>query len=120
LAEGMEKQSYKSNATILFQGEVSNRLYLVQAGTVSVWARKDRNKLKIAELTAGNYFGEISLLTPRAATATIKAETACDIIFLPGEVVEAMVKHNPALCAALQAEIKQRLASRQQALEKDK
>ena len=118
LLDGMEKQSYNANATILFQGEISNRLYLVQAGLVSVWARKAGAKIKVAELAAGSYFGEISLLTPSAATATIKAENATDIIFLPGEVVEAVVKNNPPLSTEIHNEIEKRLAARKKVLEK--
>ena len=120
LIDGMEKQSYKAGATILFQGEVSNRLYLVESGLVSVWARRNSAKIKVAELAAGAYFGEISLLTPTAATATIKAENETGIFFLPGEVVESLVKHNPALSSAIHKEIQLRLDSRKKALEKDK
>jgi CRP-like cAMP-binding protein len=120
LADGMEKQSYHANAAILFQGEISNRLYLVQQGLVSVWARKNNEKIKVAELGAGCYFGEISLLTPCAATATIKAEKPTDIISLPGEVVEAMVKRNPVLSTTIHKEIEKRLAERKHALEKDR
>jgi len=92
-------------------------LYLVQSGLVSGWARKNNGKVKVAELPAGSYFGEISLLTPCAATATIKAEKETDIIFLPGEVVETVVKNNPPLSSAIHKEIEKRLASRKQALE---
>ena len=120
LSEGLEKQSYKPNTTVLFQGEISNRLYLVQTGTVAVWVRQAKDKVKVAELSTGAYFGEISLLTPTAATATIKAETETEVITLPGEVVEKLVKKNPVLAKTLNDKISERLASRKQALDKEK
>ena len=120
MMDGLEKQHYHPNLTILFQGEISSKLCLVQNGLVSVWARQGKDKAKVAELGPGSYFGEISLLTPRAANATIKAETDTDIIFLPGEVVQALVKKNPALAEAINRKIEERIASRKQALERDK
>ena len=117
LAGGLEKQNYGKNQTVLFQGEISSRLCMVQSGMVSVWVRKGKDKVKVAELEAGAFFGEISLLTPRAATATIKSEQETDIIFLPGEVVQAQAKKNPAFGASLDKKIQERLAKSKEATE---
>lgn len=115
---GLEKQGYKQNSTVLFQGEISSKLCLVESGTVSVNVRKGKDKVKVAELGANSFFGEISLLTPRAATATIKAETDAAIIFLPGEVVQRLARANPALQEALNQKISERLASQKQQTDK--
>lgn len=109
LYDGLEKQQYRPDATILFQGEISSRLCLVHTGAVVIIVRTGKEKQKVAELGAGSYFGEISLLTPRAATATVKAAAETEIIFLPGEVVQAMVKKNPALADTLNTQIEERL-----------
>lgn len=111
LVDGLDKKTYKSGATILFQGEISSRLYLVETGNVSINVRKGKDKIKVAELPANSYFGEISLLRPRAATATVKAESDTDIVFLPGEVVQELVKSQPALAETINAKIEERLKS---------
>lgn len=118
LASGLEKQAYKQGNTVLFQGEISSRLCMVQSGKVSVWVRKGKDKTKVAELEAGAFFGEISLLMPRAAMATIKSEAETEIIFLPGEVVQALAKKNPALGETLDKKIHERLEHSKQATEK--
>ncbi len=117
LLAGLEKQNYRQGATVLFQGEISSRLCLVEEGTVAVMVRKGKDKVKVAELGPNSYFGEISLLTPRAATATIKAESDSVILFLPGEVVQRLAKDNPALQETLNNKIKERLET-QKATEK--
>jgi CRP-like cAMP-binding protein len=117
LACGLEKQNYAKNQTVLFQGEISSRLCMVQSGVVSVWVRKGKDKTKVADLEAGAFFGEISLLTPRAATATIKSEQETEIIFLPGEVVQAQAKRNPAFGASLDKKIHERLEKNREATE---
>jgi CRP-like cAMP-binding protein len=109
LLAGLEKQHYCAGQTILFQGEISSRLCLVESGSVSIWVRKGKDKTKVAELPANSYFGEISLLTPRAATATVKAETDTEIVFLPGEAVQEIVKRNPVLSDMIHQKIEERL-----------
>jgi CRP-like cAMP-binding protein len=109
LLAGLDKQCYHAGSTILFQGEISSRLCLVEAGTVAVVVRKGKDKNKVAELGQNSYFGEISLRTPRAATATVKAETEAEVIFLPGEVVQALVKKNPELAGMINGKIQERL-----------
>lgn len=109
LIAGLEKETYKAPGTIIFQGEISSRLYLVQSGLVSVTVRTGSNKVKVAELGENSFFGEISLLMPRAATATVKAEKDTEIFILPGEVVQALVKKNPALSEIMNKKIQERL-----------
>jgi CRP-like cAMP-binding protein len=116
---GLEKENYKKGSTILFQGEISSRLCMVGSGTVCVMVRKGSDKVKVAELGPKSYFGEISLLTPRAATASIKAEEDAVIIFLPGEKVQELVKSNPELAKMITAKINERLeATKQQGQDK--
>ncbi|MGA2089878.1 MAG: cyclic nucleotide-binding domain-containing protein [Endomicrobiales bacterium] len=111
LFNGLDKQQYHAESSILLQGEISSRLCLIHAGMVKVIVRKGKEKTKVAELGAGHYFGEISLLTPRAATATIKAGSGCEIFFLPGDIVQSLVKRNPALAEKLNKKIEERLQS---------
>lgn len=111
LLNGLEKKHYAAGATIIFQGEISNRLYLIEKGLVQVVVRKGKMKNKVAELGPNRYFGEISLLTPRAATATIICAAETDIISLPGEVVQNLLKKNSSLADAINKEIEERLES---------
>jgi len=118
LMTGMEKQNYKQGSTILFQGEISSKLCIIESGKVSVTVRTRKATMtKVAELEMNNFFGEISLLTPRAATATIKAEVDTAIIFLPGEVVQKLAKENVRFHEELNLKIAERLAAQKQLTE---
>lgn len=109
IAEGFEKRHYAAGETIMFQGEISNKLYIVQCGKASVVVRKRKRQEKVAELGPLDFLGEISLFTPRAATATVKAETDCEVIVLPGEAVEKVVKDNAPLAEKILKKIEERL-----------
>ncbi|MBN1621106.1 MAG: cyclic nucleotide-binding domain-containing protein [Endomicrobiales bacterium] len=119
LLDGLDKVHYKANATILFQGEISSKLCLVETGKVSVNVRAGKEKNKVAELGPNTFFGEISLLTPRAATATIKAEEETDVIFLPGEIVQSIVKTDPAFSDFINKKIQERLEAQKQSKEEE-
>jgi CRP-like cAMP-binding protein len=120
LLDGLEKTHFNANATILFQGEISSKLHLVETGTVAVIVRRGQEKAKVATLGINGFFGEISLLTPRAATATIKAESDVDIVALPGEVVQALVRKNPVLAGVINTRIAERLEAQKHPDEKSK
>lgn len=94
LVESLEKHSYKSGATILFQGEISNRLYIIKQGSVGIWKSIAGEKKMVAELGENRYFGEISLLTPTSATATVKAHADVDIFSLAYENLEYVFRKN--------------------------
>ena len=119
LMDGLEKEHYKSGSTILFQGEISSKLYLIETGLVSINLRKGKEKTKVAELGSNSFFGEISLLTPRAATATVKAETDTEIIFLAGEVVQSIVKHDPVVADFINKKIEERLNSHKKSTDEE-
>jgi len=89
LLSGLDKRHYDALATIIFQGEISNRLCLIENGQVSVWIKKSGQKVENGGSWARQLFRRDITADARAATATVKAETTSDIILLPGEVVQS-------------------------------
>lgn len=69
----LQKEKFPPNKTVLFQGEISNRLFIIREGTVAITTKSKGQKITLAELNAGAYFGEISLLRPVSATANVAA-----------------------------------------------
>jgi CRP-like cAMP-binding protein len=61
--------TYSPGATVVREGDLGDALYIVVQGTVSV-RRDDR---VVAQLTAGDYFGEISLIDGEPRSATVVA-----------------------------------------------
>ncbi|MDD5688584.1 MAG: cyclic nucleotide-binding domain-containing protein [Elusimicrobia bacterium] len=94
--------------TILFQGEFSNRLFLIKSGKIAVFVVKEGKKTKVAELGEKNYFGEISLVNPVAASATIIAEDISEVFILEREVVEEIFKNKPEALATIRKKIEER------------
>ncbi|OGR83004.1 MAG: hypothetical protein A2636_02825 [Elusimicrobia bacterium RIFCSPHIGHO2_01_FULL_64_10] len=115
LVESMEKNHYKAGSTILFQGEISNRLHLVRSGSVGIWKSASGQKTLVAELGPGKYFGEISLMTPISATASVKAKDETEILSLSYESLEFAFRKHPEEMKIIQKKIEERMQSRQAA-----
>jgi len=80
----LEARRFNKGETIFQRGDVGDCLYIVRQGTVQVYVETtEGEKIVFAEDTAGDVFGEISLLDggPRTATAVALEDTdtlTCD------------------------------------------
>lgn len=69
IAEKMMELPFEKDEVILHEGSEGRRLYIIEKGTVGVF----KGDKQIATLEAGMFFGEISLITSEARTASVKA-----------------------------------------------
>jgi len=111
LVGSVEKFSYQKGQTIIFQGEISHRLYLIFAGKVAVMAKVQNERKKVAELGEGEYFGEISLLEPTTASATLKAEESCQLYAISRDDFMSVAAKVPGALDAMKAKIMARKES---------
>jgi len=116
----LQKQKFTAKKTVLFQGEIANRLFIVSRGSVAISSRSKGQTLPLAELKPPAYFGEISLLRPLSATATATAgDEGAELIILTHEAMNDLSKKIPGITALIQSVIESRLASRKKAAEAD-
>ena len=73
-----EPRSHAAGATIFREGEHGDRAYLITRGRVRISARRGGEELTLAEMTAGDVFGEVALVDagPRSADAVALEDTA--------------------------------------------
>lgn len=82
----IHRRKYKEQETIFYEGEPGVGMYIVQEGTIGIYKNKsDQEKELLAQLTTGEFFGELALLdeTPRSATAIALEDTRILGLFLP-------------------------------------
>ena len=116
----LQKQVFAPSRTILFQGEISNRLFIVRKGSVLISIKNRGEKLRLAELTPPMYFGEISLLTPSSATATVASgEEGADLLILSHESFNQLSKKLPDIRERIQTVIQSRLSAAKEARKSD-
>jgi len=90
-------KEYKSGESIIEQNDYTNDFLIIASGRVELWKRPEQSnqEVKVAELTAGNFFGEMSLISGRRRTATARAAGTTRIIEIPRKAVLKMLGSAP-------------------------
>lgn len=90
---------WKAGSIIFAPGSPGDALYLIISGEVSITDGDGDASRMISHPKAGDFFGEMSLLLNATHSKTAAALTNCEILVLPKEAFESVLKSNPALAA---------------------
>lgn len=83
LVAKMTLHQYEEGDIIITEGEQGSALYVIVSGSVKVFTRSQAGEnIHLAVLEAGEFFGEISVLTGRPRTATITAAEKAELLRL--------------------------------------
>lgn len=82
--ERMQPVKMAAGSTVIEQGDQGDNFYLIESGKAEVWQMGlyDDEPQKVAELTAGDSFGEEALITGGTRSATIKITEDCELLAL--------------------------------------
>jgi NADH dehydrogenase len=81
---GVTKEHFEPGQAVFAEGDVGDRIYIVLAGRAEV-VRSDGNggEALIARVGAGEYFGEMALLSSAARNATVRCVEPMDVLAIP-------------------------------------
>lgn len=83
LAAATSKRLYAPGELVVKQGDASEELFIIDQGQVVVEvARDDGKTLKVAKLGGGKFFGEMALMAGERRTATVRADTECELLVI--------------------------------------
>lgn len=81
---------------IIRQGDPADAMYLIEEGAVAVTVRgEDGQRHPVAELTAGDYFGEIALLDGVPRTADVRVVEDCRLFKIDRDTFLSAAGQNP-------------------------
>jgi thioredoxin-dependent peroxiredoxin len=87
----MESVKFSAGDTIISEGEDGNTAFLIVSGSVEVSVGQKGNARTVARLSAGEVFGEMSLIEPGPRSATVKAATDAECVAMSyDEFIPAM------------------------------
>ena len=111
IAECLTTKIFLKNETIIQQGEIGTRFFIIARGQVDVLILDHiRNENQhIVRLDTGDHFGEISLVQHRPTTASVVAATQCSCLILSREDFDSLLDRVPDLKCSLTEIIKKRL-----------
>lgn len=75
IAENMVREKFRAGSTIIRQGDVGDKFYLIRLGSCDVLREEEGTSKMLATLGSGTFFGETALLTGHPRNATVVART---------------------------------------------
>jgi len=82
LESGVLKQHFEAGEIVFYQGDVGDKVYIIQAGECEVLQERDNVLSTVATLGPGDYFGEMAVLSDASRNATIRARTRMDVLLV--------------------------------------
>jgi len=107
LARNADEVDLREGYVLVREGRPGREFFVLVDGRVQVTA-KDR---KLAELTGGDWFGEIALLTKVPRTATVTATSAVRALVLTDRSFRRVVETMPSIALKVLASVGDRLAA---------
>jgi ABC-type lipoprotein export system ATPase subunit len=108
----LKRQSYAPGSVILHEGAPPDRFYIVTEGQIEVLVEApDGERLSVARMGRGQYFGEIELLRGGVNLATIRADldTGAEVVALDGEQFRSLVSESKPTWEALNRMAEERI-----------
>lgn len=104
---------FKTNDVLIEEGATDNSVYLIQGGSVTVSVPLGGGKQIIsAYIAAGQYVGEMAMVTNAPRSATIRAAVPTETIRIDGAAFRALLDRYPELQRQVQAKIRERRVER--------
>jgi CRP-like cAMP-binding protein len=102
LAERLHHAPFAAGETMTRQGAIAHWLYMIIEGEASVRiATPDGMEREVAHLAAGDFFGEMSLLTGERRSATVVALTDVDCYRLESAAFKELLDKRPQIAEQL-------------------
>jgi small-conductance mechanosensitive channel/CRP-like cAMP-binding protein len=105
LAPHVRLRVYGPGESIVQEGEEGDSLFIVLRGNLEVHVGQD----KVGALTAGEFFGEMSLLTGERRRATVRTTDEVRLLEISKEALEPIILAHPPVAEGLSAALERRL-----------
>ena len=105
LMSAMKKLRVPAGFTIFKQGQPGDTFFLVSKGRLSFWVKKGLSEKKVADLQPLDYFGETALISDAPRSATVKAETECELFLLHKTDFKEILMANPWIAEEIRAQM---------------
>jgi ATP-binding cassette subfamily B protein len=95
LVERLEPKSVAKGELVVTEGSPAGPMYIIQEGRVRVYSGRDGKIRNLTFLREGDFFGELSILTHAARTASVQALTDCRLLAMAPDTVREMNEQFP-------------------------
>lgn len=113
LSEKMQVYSLEKDSLIICEGDDTKKMYFIIEGTVNVYRKTYKGKTEnICELSAPNYFGEMSIIDGGPRSASVEAKTTVVLAELKWDDVKFLFDDKPEIMSYIFKNIANTLSMR--------
>jgi CRP/FNR family transcriptional regulator, cyclic AMP receptor protein len=105
LAKSADELDIREGTVLTREGRPGREFFVLIEGT----ARVTKGGRKVADLQAGDWFGEIALLTDTPRTASVTATSAADVLVITDRRFHSVVETMPSIALKVLSSIGERL-----------
>jgi CRP/FNR family transcriptional regulator, cyclic AMP receptor protein len=114
IADQMKKEKYRAGEEIIVEGEFGDNLYILNKGTVRIIKRTLNNEKYTVTLLLSDdniFFGELALIDSDERSATVIAESNCEVFSIERNKYIAISENDPLLGYKVTLQIAKRIAT---------
>jgi cAMP-dependent protein kinase regulator len=105
LSQAVEVRATPPHGVVVKEGDEGKSMFAIVQGQVAV----SRAGTKVAAMTAGDFFGEMALMSNSKRLATVTAESDVMVLEFPRDAMEMLFAQHPGIRVALDAFYRERL-----------
>ncbi|MEW5957275.1 MAG: cyclic nucleotide-binding domain-containing protein, partial [Chloroflexota bacterium] len=109
LSARLQPRRYQGGSTIYYEGRAGDEMYFIEKGQVEHWATALRGPILLETLEAGDFFGEIALLSGKGHPTTAYALIETDVWALAKADFDDFLTRYPSLGLTLSRVLSGRL-----------
>jgi len=94
VADGVQVRSYSGGETLFKEGDAPDGLYLLRRGSVTVSRLIGGREVVLSYLAAGNYVGEMALMSESPRMATVRAAVTTEALVLNAGTFQRVLARN--------------------------
>jgi len=105
---GIAEQHYEPGEEVFHQGELGDRMYIILAGRAEVVRTDNGVERVLAQLSPGEYFGEMALLHKATRNATVRCIEPMNTLSIPQKEFNVLSSSLPQLKQSFEQKIESR------------
>jgi len=99
----MHSQHFKAKDVVFKEGDDGDKIYFLLSGAVSILAKLSGNshKRRLATFGEGVFFGDMAILEGKPRSATVRADSETETLFMTVDEFNLLVKNKPNLASKM-------------------
>ena len=102
-------QTFEPGEALFNEGDPGDCLHLIRVGSVTISKDIGGHEVVLSYIPAGNYVGEMALLSDAPRSATVRATVRTETIRLEGSAFKALLHYSPELRRKVEDEFEERV-----------